>query len=285
MLLKDKKPRLGRGLGALIPDFDEDKAQVSELQYLAIEKIVPNPSQPRVIFDEEKMKELADSIKCNGINQPILVRKIDNAKYEIVAGERRWRACLMLKMEIIPAIVRELTDEESLQIALIENIQREDIGPIEEARAYQQLIKRFSYTQDELAQKIGKSRPAITNAIRLLDLPDEIIEHVISGTISAGHARTLLSLSVNEDRINALHKIINDKLSVRQAEDLVRRSMEIGKVPTPAKQAYVFEKESYIKENIWKKFTFKGNQKTGKFVFSYSSPEEKQELLNSLGIQ
>lgn len=285
-MLKDKNLRLGKGLGALIPDYDEAPISTSgksQLLEVDINKIAPNPSQPRTIFNEENIEELAESIKHHGIAQPVLIRKKGD-QYELVAGERRYRACKLLGKDTIPAIIKEISDEDSLQIALIENLQREDISPVEEAKAFLMLLKRFNYTQEELASKIGKSRPAISNAIRLLDLPDEILGELASGKISVGHARALLALPVNGQKIDLLAQIINRSLSVRQTEEAVRNMLEANKLIPKEKTDYTFEKESYIKEHFWNKFSFKGNNKKGQLTFKYTTPQEKEELLKKLGL-
>lgn len=284
MLLKDKKSRLGKGLGALIPEYVEVVGKDSDYQQLAMSQIVPNPNQPRVYFDEEKLTELAESIKSHGVTQPILVRQLTQGKYEIVAGERRWRACIQLGLDSIPAVVKDLTDDDSMQIALIENIQREDINPVEEARAYSQLMKKFGYTQEEISVKLGKSRSAVANTVRLLDLADEILEELVQGSISAGHARALLSLPTNEQRLDCLKKIMQDGMNVRQVEGYVKKILS-GTIPEmPMKIAALDGQQQLIRTNFWQKFTMTGTAKKGKMTFAYSTSEEYAVLLKKLGI-
>jgi len=219
---------LGRGLEALIPNFDVEPEEMSEggvggvgrVVLLPVANIVPNRFQPRRDFNEEKLKELAESIKEHGVVQPVVVRK-DGEKYEIVAGERRWRACLLLKMDTIPAIVKDIDNQELTEIALIENIQRQDLNALEEASAYQLLIKEFGYTQEDLAKRIGKSRSAVANTLRLLLLEKRVQEMLQEGELTAGHARALLALE-GPAQVAAAEKVVGEELNVRQTEALVK---------------------------------------------------------------
>lgn len=281
MLLNEKKLRLGRGLGALIPGAEEDtnEPEIKELNPLEIQE---NPYQPRKYFNDEKIKELAISIKEHGVNQPILVRENDG-QYQLIAGERRLRACKLLNLEKIPTIIKNISDEDAIQISIIENIQREDISPTEEAQAYKVLIDRYKYTHQQLSNKLGKSRPAISNSLRLLELPEEIINALNNNLISVGHARALLALPVNEQRIEMLHNIVNKKLSVRQTESAVKSIIELRPSPNIIKENIFKDKEEYIKTNFWKDFSFQGSEKNGKLIFKYSSLTEKEELLKKLG--
>ena len=194
---------LGKGLGALIPEaepFSDIIIDGKTIQNIPIDKITPNPYQPRKIFDDEKIHDLAESIKESGVIQPLLVRLKDDDDYELVAGERRLRASKLAGLTEVPVIIKEFTDEESLEIALVENVQREDLNPIEEAKAYKQLQDAFSLTQTQLAKKIGKSRPAITNSMRLLNLPKSVQDLLSQNLLSMGHARALLPLSTKTEQ-------------------------------------------------------------------------------------
>lgn len=219
---------LGKGLNALIPTSDVEQSEIASggkgggerVVFLSLDAIVPNRFQPRRDFNEEKLKELSDSIKEHGVVQPIVVRQ-DSGKYELIAGERRWRACRLLGMDAIPAIVKEYSSKEMTEIALIENIQREDLNALEEASAYQLLIKEFAFTQEDLAKRIGKSRSYVTNSLRLLLLEKEVQRMLESERLSAGHARTLLGLE-GKAQISAAEKVVEQGLSVRQTEALVK---------------------------------------------------------------
>ncbi len=211
-----KKGGLGKGLEALFGELDELEKE-DKVITVSLELIEKNPFQPRESFDDKGIKELAESIKEKGVIQPIIVRE-NGDKYQIVAGERRFLAAKLAGLKSIPAIVKNISDEESAEIALIENVQRKDLNPIEEALAYKSLINKFGYTQEELAKKIGKDRATITNSLRLLNLPDDIIEKLKNGLISAGHARAILSLKNEDDQKILADEIIKRKLSVREAE-------------------------------------------------------------------
>jgi ParB family chromosome partitioning protein len=215
-----QKKGLGRGLSALIPsgELPED----SDQPLIDIEQITPNPLQPRQFFDEEKLDELAASIREQGILQPLLVRRKGNG-YELVAGERRWRAALKAGLERVPALVRPVTDDEALQLALVENLQREDLNPIEEARAFRRLQDEFGLTQEEISAKVGRSRPAVTNSLRLLLLPEELQSEVAAGKLAAGQARALLALERDALIMTAAREVIASDLSTRETERLVRR--------------------------------------------------------------
>lgn len=212
---------LGRGLAALIPSASQESQTNGDVYELAIEMISPNPDQPRTDLNEEGLLELSDSISKVGLLQPILVRPMGEG-YEIIAGERRWRACRQAGLERVPVRVRTSSEIESLEMALIENLQRKDLNPIEEARGYRRLLTEHRMTQAELADKVSKSRSTVTNALRLLDLPEDVQESVYRGEISAGHARAVLSVPEEAARQRLAKRIVDDKLSVREAENLAR---------------------------------------------------------------
>lgn len=215
------KRGLGRGLSALIPSASQESHTGGEITELPLELISPNPDQPRTDMDEETLAELADSIKKVGLLQPIIVRPMGEG-YQIIAGERRWRACRQVELERVAVRVLNTNETESLEIALIENLQREDLNAIEEARGYKRLLSEFQMTQAELADKVSKSRSTITNALRLLDLPEEVQDLVYGGSLTAGHARAVLSVPEEASRVRLAEKIVSDGLSVREAENLAR---------------------------------------------------------------
>ena len=217
-----QKRRLGRGLAALIGDDTSEEAVVQDirsLRHVPVELLHPNPHNPRKTFNEEELESLAKSLKDKGLLQPLVVRPRGDGSFEIVAGERRWRASQRAGIHDVPVLIRELDDRETLEIALIENIQRSDLNPLEEARAYRQLLEQYSYTQQQLADAIGKSRSHIANTMRLMNLPDSIQQQIEAGTLTAGHARSLVATEQPEE---LAAKIINLGLTVREAEDLVR---------------------------------------------------------------
>lgn len=212
---------LGRGLSALIPSASQESQTNGDIHELAIDMISPNPDQPRTDISEEGVAELSDSIQKVGLLQPIIVRAMGEG-YQIIAGERRWRAARLAGMERVPVIVRSTTETESLEIALIENLQRKDLNPIEESRGYRRLLTEYRMTQAELADKVSKSRSTITNALRLLDLPDDVQESVYQGKMTAGHARAVLAVPDEAIRLKLAQRIVDDGLSVREAENLAR---------------------------------------------------------------
>lgn len=226
---------LGRGLAALIPSASQESQTNGDVYELAIDMITPNPDQPRTDLSEEGLLELSDSIAKVGLLQPILVRPMGEG-YEIIAGERRWRACRQAGLERVPVRVRTSTEIESLEMALIENLQRKDLNPIEEARGYRRLLTEHRMTQAELADKVSKSRSTVTNALRLLDLPEEVQESVYRGEMSAGHARAVLSVPDETARMKLAKRIVDDGLSVREAENLARlfAAGQTDRVPRPA---------------------------------------------------
>ncbi|MFW6264774.1 MAG: ParB/RepB/Spo0J family partition protein [Bacillota bacterium] len=217
------KNRLGKGLGALISDnnFDDDNIKNGKLKEIFVHHIEPNPFQPRQEFDMEVLKDLSQSIKENGVIQPITVRQIKPNQYQLVTGERRWRASRMIGLKKIPAIVKEYDDKQMMETALIENLQREDLNPLEEAQAYQRMIDEFNMTQEEVSQKVGKSRSSVANTVRLLNLSPKVQVFVSRETISMGHARALLSIKEAEKQISAAEHVISNNLSVRDTEKYI----------------------------------------------------------------
>lgn len=227
-----KQRGLGRGLGALIGDFPEEP-ESGAVTKLPLQKVEPNPDQPRRTFDEEELQALADSIAAHGVLQPLAVRASGGGFYQIIAGERRWRAARMAGLSEVPVVVLEADDRTVMELALVENLQRQDLNPVEEAEGYQRLMKEYGLTQEEAAARVGKSRPAVANALRLLLLPEEVRSLVEDGTISAGHARAILSLPAARLQKAAAQKIVALRLSVRQAEAMCKRMLQEEEKPEP----------------------------------------------------
>lgn len=232
-MLVANKGGLGKGLGALFSDASQESSTESGVNELNINLIEPNPDQPRTDIDEERIAELSASIALHGVLQPIMVRPVGD-KYQIIAGERRWRAARLAGLEKVPVIMRSSGDTETLEIALIENLQREDLNAIEAAYGYKRLLDQHDMTQAELAERVSKSRSAVTNTLRLLDLPEEVQELLYAGKLTAGHARAVLSLADDETRIKLAQKIVEGNLSVREAEGLARL-LEGGALPKSAR--------------------------------------------------
>lgn len=227
------KGGLGKGLSALFSDSSQETKLESGVQEIDINRIEPNPDQPRTAIDEERIAELSASVALHGVLQPIMVRPVGE-KYQIIAGERRWRAARLAGLEKVPVIVKNSGDTETLEIALIENLQREDLNAIEAAYGYKRLIEQHNMKQTELAERVSKSRSAITNTLRLLDLPEEVQEMLFAGKLTAGHARAVLSIADEEARIKLAQKIVDGNLSVREAEGLARL-LEGGAMPKSAR--------------------------------------------------
>jgi len=274
-----KSKGLGRGLESLFGDVDVRNDD--SVQFIDINDIKPNSSQPRQIINEEKIDELAASITSHGIIQPILLKRSGNG-YEIAAGERRWRAARKAGLKQVPGIIRELSDEQLMMVALIENIQREDLNPIEEAEAFRRMCGEFKLTQENISKSVGKSRPYITNSLRLLKLPEEIQRMVLEGKLSNGHARTLITLENAKKQTMIAEKIVAGNLSVRETEKLVKEASE-EKVPakkkTHEKSTDVFEVEEELKKILGTKVTIKHRGKRGKLEIEYFSREELERLI------
>ena len=252
---------LGSGLDSLFADnsVDELNPSVNKLRIMEIE---PNRDQPRKDFDEKSLSELAESIEQHGVLQPLVVRPLTNGGYQLVAGERRWRAARIAGLTEVPVVIKELTDEEVIEIAMIENLQREDLNPLEEALGYRYMMDELNITQEQAAEKVGKSRPAVANAIRLLRLPDEVQEMVKNNLISPGHARALLGFENQELIIQTAKRIVKEDLSVREVETLVKNSQKTPKVPKQQKRDKFFsEVELALVENLGRKVKIKESKK------------------------
>ena len=275
---------LGKGLGELLGDFTEEPLEKSAYQLLPIYKVEPNPDQPRQDFDEEELQALADSITVHGIIQPLTVREMPNGYYQIIAGERRWRAARMANLSDVPAVIIEADDKKAMELALIENLQRQDLNPLEEALGYQTLMNEYGLTQEEAAGRVGKSRPAVANALRLLGLCPEVQERVRKGELSAGHARAILQLKSEKKQQEAAQKIVALGLSVRQAELLCKN---MSKEPVPQKKEvfavdYVAECEKSLSKHLGRGVKIVNGKRKGRFELEFYGQEDLQNLLDAL---
>ncbi len=275
---------MGRGLGALIEDFHEETAAKSPYQLLPVYKVEPNPGQPRQDFDEEELQSLADSIATHGVVQPLTVRELESGYYQIIAGERRWRAARMAGLNEIPAVIIEADDKKTMELALIENLQRQDLNPVEEALGYQSLMQDYGLTQEQAAQQVGKSRPAVANALRLLSLCPEVLERLRKGELSAGHARAVLTIKNEKKQIEAAQKISALGLSVRQAELLCRN---MTREPAPSKPVsfavdYVAECEKSLSKHLGRGVRIINGKRKGRFELDFYGQEDLQNLLDAL---
>ena len=273
-----RRTGLGRGLGALIPETEQQPGGVAQVPVLAI---TPNPLQPRTFVDPEALSELAASIREHGLIQPLIVTQQGPDRYQLIAGERRWQAARMAGLAQVPVIVKEATPQQALEIALVENIQRADLNPLEEAVAFRQLVDEFDLTQEQVAERVGKSRVSVTNTLRLLRRPAAVKQALLDGTIREGHARALLALPTKEAQVAALKTVITKRLSVRQTEDLARRLLA---EPEPAKQVEpaspeIQALEEDFRESLGTKVKlFRGRKGRGRLVIHFFSEEELQAL-------
>lgn len=277
-----KKFALGKGLGALIPEETNEK----EKTLISINLIKSNNNQPRKSFDDDKIAELAESIKNHGVIQPIILKE-DSNKYVIVAGERRWRAAKLVGLKEVPAVVMELSDKDVLEISLIENIQRQDLNPIEEAEAYKKLLTEFNLTQEELGKRVGKSRVVITNAIRLMNLSDTVKQYIIDGVISEGHGRVLLTISDEKLQGDIARKIIDEKLSVRELEKLIK---SLGKEEKNVERKinnnpYYKDITERLQNYFGTKVNISNKNNKGKIEIEYYSNEDLQRILEIIDLE
>ena len=294
------KKGLGKGLGNLIPESDKEAQKTKVVEKVVEKKVIvkepaetivkinevePNKNQPRRTFDEDALLELAESIKQHGVIQPLIVKKRDKY-YEIIAGERRWRAAKMAGLKEIPIVIKDLSDQEIMEVALIENIQREDLNPIEEAQAYQRLIKEYNYKQDELAERVSKSRVAVTNSMRLLKLDERVQKMIIDDMISAGHARALLAITDSEKQYTIAMKVFDEKLSVRETEKFIKNldKQVKPKVNTTPENDFIYRDiENKLKESMGTKVIIhnKDNNK-GKIEIEYYSQDDFERIVDIL---
>jgi len=273
-----QKNVLGKGLGAIFPDLLNEADKKKSIT-CGIEELRPNRYQPRKIFSDDRQKDLIASIKSSGIIQPIIVRK-DLLGYEIIAGERRWRAAQAAGLKDVPIIIREANDREAAELSLIENIQREELNPLEEADAYVTLMEKFELSQEDISQRVGKDRSTIANTIRLLKLPEQIKQALMEKIISAGHARCLLALNSTEEQIAALHNIIKKDLNVRETEKLIKKSKK-----DPAETKHVVTKDRFLSDlekalstKLMARVQINGSDKKGLIEIKYTSMDELNRL-------
>jgi ParB family chromosome partitioning protein len=276
---------LGKGLGALLGDFSEEvSTEKSPYQLLPIYKVEPNPDQPRQDFDEEELQSLAESIGVHGIVQPLTVRELDNGYYQIIAGERRWRAARIANLSEVPVVIIEADDKKAMELALIENLQRQDLNPVEEALGYQTLINEYGLTQEDTAARVGKSRPAVANSLRLLSLCPDVLEKLRRGELTAGHARAILSLKSEKKQMEAAQKICALGLSVRQAELLCKN---MTREPEPEKEVtlavdYVAECEKSLSRHLGRGVKIVNGKRKGRFELEFYGQDDLQTLLDAL---
>ena len=275
---------LGKGLGALLGESAMQPVNQQSPLLLPLQKIEPNRLQPRRNFDEEELSALADSIRQHGVIQPLTVRLLDSGYYQIIAGERRWRAARLAGLREVPVVVIEADDKKAMELALIENLQRADLTPIEEARGYQQLIGEYGLTQEQVADRVSKSRPAVANAMRLLSLPDELLALVEEGKLTAGHARAILSLKEKPQQLAVAQKVIHLQLSVRQTEEMCKKLSKAVKTPEPkpVEVDYLAECEKSLSRRLGRGVKIVSGKRKGKIELEYYGQEDLQRLYEAL---
>lgn len=278
---------LGKGLGALIGEKRNAKQEIAGFTEIEVNKIENNRNQPRKNFNEAKLKELASSIKEKGVIQPLVVRQLAAGNFELIAGERRLRAAKLLGLTKVPVVIRKASDEDSLELTLIENIQRDDLNAMEEARAYEKLMREFSLTQETMAQKVGKERSTVANFLRLLSLPKEIQDYIGLGEISMGHARALLALGNRKEQMDLCLRIISEELSVRGAEQLVAKILEGGakKARRLKRDPHIADLEERLQKELGAQVVVRNRGKMGRIEIYYYSLDEFDRLMARLGIK
>jgi ParB family chromosome partitioning protein len=279
------KRGLGRGLGALLSSTPDESDSLIDI---GIDQIEPNPSQPRKSFESNGLDELSASIRTSGVIQPIIVRQVGDA-YQLIAGERRWRAARQAGLDRIPAIVREATDAESLELALVENLLREDLNPMDEAEAYRHLLTQFAWTQEQLAQRIGRDRTSIANALRLLRLPEEIQADLRAGKLTMGHARALLALTTRAEQLRLRDEILAHDWSVRTTEDSIRAAESgLAQRRTPRRRrghpAELAALEQSLQRALMTRVVISGNERRGTIEVTYATADELERLAELLGV-
>lgn len=277
-----KQSGLGKGLGALMLENNTDSMVSTDT--LAVNDIIPNKEQPRKTFDEAALQELADSIKQHGVLQPLLVRPLTTGGYQLVAGERRWRASRLAELKEVPVIIKELSDTEAMEIAIIENLQREDLNPIEEAEGLQALIDKCGFTQEEVATSVGKSRPAITNALRLLRLPEEVRQMTKDGNISAGHARALLAFDNEPMMLECAKQIVDKKLTVRDVEKMAKRpkTSKIKASSGKARDSFYDEVELALSDALGTKVKVYNGRNKGTLEIEFYTLDDLKNIANAI---
>lgn len=287
-MAKDGKKGLGIGLGALFGEElpSPEKQTKEEITLLPIAKIEPRPDQPRKRFDEVALAELSESIQEYGLIQPITVRPLESGYYQIIAGERRWRASRMAGLSEVPVRVITADEQRAMEMALVENLQREDLNPIEEAKGYKTLLDEYGMTQDEVAQSVGKSRPAVANAMRLLALSDAVLKLVEDGTLSAGHARALIPIEDSKTQLEAAQTVIEKGLSVRKTEALAAQLLQNASKPIEPKQGsgvdYLGECSRHLEQLLGRRVRMTQGRKTGRIELEYYDPDDREALLQAL---
>jgi ParB family chromosome partitioning protein len=285
-----KKFTLGKGLSALIPEEPEDLRDKNNDMLISINKIKSDEEQPRKLFDSEKIAELAESIKTHGIIQPLILRKYMEDQYIIVAGERRWRAAKMAGLKEIPAVIMELSDRDILEISLIENIQRQDLNPIEEALAYRKLLNDFKITQEELSKRIGKSRAAIANTMRLTSLDERVQQYIIESILTEGHGRVLLTISDKQKQYELAQQVIDEKLSVRELERLIKKVNNDEEEKDNSNEninelnPYYKEIKNQLQNYFGTKVSISNKKNKGKIEIEYYSEEDLQRILDIMNM-
>lgn len=280
------KKGLGTGLDVLFGDSSREEEKPQGVLELPIAKVEPRDNQPRTVFDEEALSELAESIREYGVIQPVTVRMLDSGYYQLIAGERRWRAARLAGLTEIPARVIEADDKLTTELALVENLQREDLNPVEEAQGYRTLMEEYGLTQDEAAQRVGKSRPAVANALRLLSLAPEVLQFVEQGLLSAGHARALVTVKPEELQIDAARQVMKNGLSVRRTEELAKRLMRAPKPEAGDDGAirvdYAAEVTRRLERALGRRVLLSENGKKGRIVLEYYGADDRERLIEAL---
>ena len=288
-MAKEVKKGLGRGLSELFGESLNENESDGELITLPIMKVEPRDDQPRSVFDDEKLQELADSIAQYGVIQPITVRKRENGYYQIIAGERRWRASRLAGLVEVPVRVVKADDRRVAELALVENLQREDLNPVEEAKGYKSLIEEYGLTQEEAAKSVGKSRPAVANSMRLLGLSPEVLAMLERGELSAGHARPLLQLTDAQSQLDAAKTVVSGGLSVRKTEQLVARLIKKKNEEEKPKTAteelfvnYIADTSDMLSRRLGRKVSIDAGKRTGKIVLEYYDSDDREALISNL---
>lgn len=279
-----RSKRLGKGLSALIPEIN-DEVDKKEIVQIKLSNIRPNKNQPRKEFDEDKIKALSDSIKNVGVLQPIVLKPTDEANYMIIAGERRYRASIMAGKEEIPAVIKDIPVKDIMEIALIENLQREDLNAIEEALAYKSLIDNYKVTQEELSEAVGKSRPHITNTLRLLNLQKKVIKMIENGEITPGHGKALLRIENHDQQLEIANKIVKDDLSVRVVEEMAKKIIcykQVKKPENEQKDIYIIDVEERLSNIFGTQVNISKGKKKGKIEIVYNNQDELNDILSMI---
>ena len=279
-----RSKRLGKGLSALIPEIDEE-INKKEIVQVKLSNIRPNKNQPRKEFDQDRIKTLSDSIKSVGVLQPIVLKPIGENNYMIIAGERRYRASIMAGKEEIPAVIKDIPVKDIMEIALIENLQREDLNAIEEALAFKNLIENYKVTQEELSEAVGKSRPHITNTLRLLNLQKKVIKMIENGEITPGHGKALLRIENHDEQLKIANRIVKEDLSVRVVEEMAKRIIENKEVKKPEKKQrdiYIVDAEEKLSNLFGTQVNISKGKKKGKIEIVYNNEEELNDILSMM---